>query len=225
MRRHRATRARRGTIGIETAIVMIAFVVVASAVAYVIINMGFYAAQKSKETIGRGVESASSSLELDGSVIGKVDSKASSVEYLIIPVRLSVGRSLVDLANNTVMVSVFCSNFTIADIYEGVLTENETIGRDPPLEQVITYLNTSYYNSTTNTPKDVAVSVIYNDDGDTLLELNEKAFVVIQLNSTAHPLKPYDIAKVEVKIGTGAALTVVRQMPPGFTANEYVDLG
>jgi flagellin FlaB len=223
MRRHRASRARRGTIGIETAIVMIAFVVVASAVAYVIINMGFYAAQKSKETIGRGVESASSSLELDGSVIGKVDSKASSVEYLIIPVRLSVGRSLVDLANNTVMVTVFCSNFTIADIYEGVLTENAT-WTDPPLEQVITYLNNTYYDSTTNTTKDVAFSVIYNDDGDTLLELNEKAFIVIQLNSTAHPLKPYDLAKVEVKIGTGAALTVVRQMPPGFTANEYVDL-
>ncbi|MBC7112724.1 MAG: hypothetical protein H5T34_01660 [Candidatus Methanomethyliales bacterium] len=220
MRYHRASRSRKGTIGVETAIIMIAFVVVASAVAYVVINMGFYAAQKSKETIGRGVDSASSSLELDGSVIGKVDSSGSCVEYLIIPVKLSVGKSQVDLANDTMMVTVLSSSFTIADIYEGVLDEVTALNvTDPSIEDVIDYMASNY------TGKDVSLSVIYNDDDDAVLELNEKAFIIIQLDSTSHQLGPYDQAKTEIKIGTGAALTVVRQMPPGFLADEYLDLG
>lgn len=211
------TRARRGTIGIETAIVIIAFVVVASAVAYVVINMGYYAAQKSRDTIGRGVDSVSSSLELDGSVIGKVNETQQLINYLIIPVRLSVGRSMVDLGTESVMVSVFTSNFTIADIYCGVYPEEGVT--DPPLEDVINELNETHHG------KEVAFFVIYNDDNDTLLELNEKAFLVIQVNVTKHPIASYDMVKVEVRIGTGPALTVIRQIPPGLTRKAYVDLG
>jgi len=230
----RIFRDRRGTIGIEAAIVLIAFVVVASAVAYVIINMGFYAAQKSKETIGRGVDSASSSLELDGSVIGRVNKTGVCVEYLIIPVRLSVGKSQVDLSNQTVMISVFANNFTLADIYIGELEHevkneyeekygNYIRGEDPQLEDVIKFLNGTFREE--GRLKDVAVSVVYNDDGDSVLELNEKAFIVIQLNSTGHTLKSYDVFKVEIKPGTGAALTIVRQVPPGLLNESYVDLG
>ncbi|RLI26606.1 flagellin [Candidatus Bathyarchaeota archaeon] len=211
MRERRAGRSCRGTIGVETAIVMIAFVVVASAVAYVIINMGFYAAQKSKETIGRGVDSASSSLELDGSVVGKVDSTGSYIEYLIIPVRLSVGKSQVDLDENATMVSVYSGDFTLPDIYQGVdLTFDESTETD--LTSVIT-------------GAEGAVAVIFNDDNDTILELNEKAFIVIKLNTSSHTLGSYDTVKVEIKTGTCAALAVVRQIPTGLVANDYVDLG
>jgi flagellin FlaB len=37
---------KRGIVGIEAAIVLIAFVVIAAALAYVVINMGFFAAQR-----------------------------------------------------------------------------------------------------------------------------------------------------------------------------------
>jgi len=208
MSNRRNLRNRRGTIGVETAIVMIAFVVVASAVAYVIINMGFYAAQKSKETIGRGVDSASSSLELDGSVVGKVNATGSCIEYLIIPVRLSVGKSQVDLSENVTMVSVYSDDFTLPDIYLGVNGEEDPTD----LASVIT-------------EAEGARAVIFNDDGDEILELNEKAFIVVKLNTTAHMLESYDIVKVEIKTGTGATLTVVRQIPPGLVADSYVDLG
>jgi archaeal flagellin N-terminal-like domain len=42
---------RRGILGIESAIVMIAFVVVAAALAFVVLNAGFGTTQKSKTTI------------------------------------------------------------------------------------------------------------------------------------------------------------------------------
>jgi flagellin FlaB len=297
--KRRVFRDRRGTVGIETAIIIIAFVIVASAVAYVIINMGYYAAQKSRDTISRGVESVSSSLEFDGSVIGKVDENKPYIKYLIIPVRLSVGKSLVDLGVESVMVSVFSKSFTISDIYCGVYKETT----DPPLEDILGYVTenrteetvtitsgsgsltktpivpgsvTIYVNSTTTLQDknkdgklynmtaspptivgsinyttgaiydltevksdsytatytykvaavgEVAVSVIYNDDGDTLLELNEKAFIVIQVDTSKHPIASYDTVTIEIRIGTGPALTIKRQIPPGLTPGDYVDLG
>ncbi|RLI32033.1 flagellin [Candidatus Bathyarchaeota archaeon] len=201
---------RRGTIGVEAAIVMIAFVVVASAVAYVIINMGFYAAQKSKETIGRGVDSASSSLELEGTVVGKVSDEGTCLQYIIIPVRLSVGKSQVELSGDATMVTVYSNDFTLPDIYDGVSTPS-----DP------TDLTTVFSTDET----EGARAVIFNGDDDDILELNEKAFIVIKLDTQNHQLESYDVVKVEIKAGVGATLTVVRQIPPGLVGGEYVDLG
>ncbi|RZN55845.1 MAG: hypothetical protein DSO09_01835 [Candidatus Methanomethylicota archaeon] len=212
MKSHNTSKSRKGTIGVETAIIMIAFVVVASVVAYVIINMGFFSAQKTKETIWRGVESASTSLELDGSIIGRADSNGNYIEFLIVPIRLSVGRTAVDLSNNSVVVSVIGSNFTITNLYKGI---NDTTG--VTVEKIIEDLK--------GTNENEAWSVIYNSDGDKLLELNEKAYIIIKLDTATYQLKPYDRVTIEIRIGDGAALTVTCQMPPGFSPNEYVRLG
>ncbi|NHV45308.1 MAG: hypothetical protein HA493_01520 [Candidatus Verstraetearchaeota archaeon] len=212
MKSHNTSKSRKGTIGVETAIIMIAFVVVASVVAYVIINMGFFSAQKTKETIWRGVESASTSLELDGSIIGRADSNGNYIEFLIVPIRLSVGRTAVDLSNNSVVVSVIGSNFTITNLYKGI---NDTTG--VTVENIIEDLK--------GTNKNEAWSIIYNSDGDKLLELNEKAYIIIKLDTATYKLKPYDRVTIEIRIGDGAALTVTCQMPPGFSSNEYVRLG
>ncbi|MEM3960000.1 MAG: archaellin/type IV pilin N-terminal domain-containing protein, partial [Ignisphaera sp.] len=66
------TRLLRGIVGIEAAIVLIAFVVVAAALAFVALNMGFYTTQRSKEVMAQGLAQASSSLEVDGTVLAKV---------------------------------------------------------------------------------------------------------------------------------------------------------
>ncbi|MEM3936184.1 MAG: archaellin/type IV pilin N-terminal domain-containing protein, partial [Ignisphaera sp.] len=63
------TRLLRGIVGIEAAIVLIAFVVVAAALAFVALNMGFYTTQRSKEVMAQGLAQASSSLEVDGTVL------------------------------------------------------------------------------------------------------------------------------------------------------------
>ncbi|MCE4604605.1 MAG: flagellin, partial [Aeropyrum sp.] len=46
--------------GIEAAIVLIAFVIVAAALAFVALNMGLFTTQKSKEVMQRGLEEATS---------------------------------------------------------------------------------------------------------------------------------------------------------------------
>ena len=58
--------SHRGVIGIESAIVMIAFVIVAAALAFVVLNMGFSTTQKAKTTIISSLGEASSSLEVAG---------------------------------------------------------------------------------------------------------------------------------------------------------------
>ncbi len=60
--------SHRGIIGIESAIVLIAFVIVAAALAFVVLNMGFSTTQKAKTAIIAAVEEAGSSLEVAGKI-------------------------------------------------------------------------------------------------------------------------------------------------------------
>ncbi|HDD26553.1 MAG TPA: flagellin, partial [Acidilobales archaeon] len=77
----RRRRFKRGITGIEAAIVMIAFVIVAAALAFVTLNMGMFTTQRTREVIHRGLGEASSALEVDGSVTALTDS--SSKVYVV----------------------------------------------------------------------------------------------------------------------------------------------
>jgi len=65
----RFARDRKAISGLETAIVLIGFVIVASAFAYAAINMGFLATQKSQQVVLGGLQAASA-LVVDGPVYG-----------------------------------------------------------------------------------------------------------------------------------------------------------
>ena len=58
-----------GITGLETAIVLIAFVVVAAVFAFTVLTTGLFTSEKAKETAMAGVSSAAGSLELVGDVI------------------------------------------------------------------------------------------------------------------------------------------------------------
>ena len=88
---------RKGIVGIESAIVMIAFVIVAAALAFVVLNMGFFTTQQSKAAIQRGLGEASSALELDGTVVAHVNTTESVIDYWFATLKLSAGQHQVDL--------------------------------------------------------------------------------------------------------------------------------
>ena len=230
-------RNKRGIVGIEAAIVLIAFVVIASALAYVVVNMGFYSSQRAKSTISRGIEESTSALQLDGSVIAYTNETDGSkyVQYLLIPVKLSIGRSSLDLANSTTVVSVWGSN--LLNIYKGVVNETGTGGaaggvginfslpEDPSnMTQIIDVLFNSD-DAALGTTTSAAYIIIYNDDDDAVLENFEKAYVVINLGDTGFWRPEYSKVKVEIKTGQGAALTIERLIPGGLSSNAAVDLG
>lgn len=73
--------------GLEAAIVLIAFVVVAAVFSYVMLGAGFFATQKSQEVTYSGVKQSTSNLVLDGQLYGSMASgKAAKINfYLAIP--------------------------------------------------------------------------------------------------------------------------------------------
>ena len=207
---------KRGIVGIEAAIVLIAFVVIAAALAGVVINMGFYSTQKVKGTIGRGISEASSALQLNGHVIGKTNGTGHLV-IMTFPVKVSVGKSEVDLNVNTTVVSIE-GRVCLLDIYRGVIDEEYAgLSEDPEeLDEIIEKIFD-------NMEKPEAYFIIYNDDNDTILENFEKGFLIINMGK--YGLREYDKVRIEVKPGEGSALTIDRTIPGGLPKNDYVDLG
>lgn len=65
----RLHRDEKGVTGLETAIILIAFVTVASVVAYSVLSAGLYSAERAKETIYRGLEQAKGSLQVKSSIL------------------------------------------------------------------------------------------------------------------------------------------------------------
>ena len=59
-----------GFTGLEAAIVLIAFVVVAAVFSYVVLGAGFFTTQKAQQVIYTSVDQASSSVEIMGDVYG-----------------------------------------------------------------------------------------------------------------------------------------------------------
>ncbi|HCV27447.1 MAG TPA: hypothetical protein DGB32_03885 [Dehalococcoidia bacterium] len=73
----RQSERHRGITGLETAIIVIAFVVVASAFAFTVLSTGVFSAERSKDTVYAGLSEVRSSLATRGSFVaffGKVSS-------------------------------------------------------------------------------------------------------------------------------------------------------
>jgi flagellin FlaB len=93
-------RNKKAISGLETAIVLIAFVIVASAFAYAVLNMGFLATQKSQQVVLGGLGAASSALVVDGPVYGyssQTPGPTAQITTLIFWLKTASGASSVDL--------------------------------------------------------------------------------------------------------------------------------
>ena len=61
--------SERGVTGLETAIILIAFVVVASVFAFTVLSTGIFSAERGKETVFAALKQARGSVELKGSIV------------------------------------------------------------------------------------------------------------------------------------------------------------
>jgi flagellin FlaB len=213
MSRKKLSKTKKGIVGIEAAIVLIAFIIIAAALSYVVINMGFYTTQKTKEVMAAGLEESMTSLLLDGTVTGKTNTTGTQLLYILAPVKLAAGKADVDLNQTAGVVSVYLPNATLINIYQGV----------------VSVISVDWDNLTTTLAlaNNQAKFAIYNGNGNTVLERSEKAFLMLRLNSTSvvGMLNAYDTVKIESRTATGAALTIVRTAPSGLIANSFADLG
>ncbi len=107
----RALRLRgdqRGITGLETAIVLIAFVVVSSVFAFAALSTGLFSSDKAKETISAGLAEARGTLELKGSVIATGSGSGpttGTVTKIVFQVSNAAAGEAIDLTpGNTVIV-------------------------------------------------------------------------------------------------------------------------
>jgi len=108
--------------GLEAAIVLIAFVVVASVFAYVILGAGFFTTQKSQEVIHTGVEQASSTLQVSGNVYG-TGTPGVSIDTINFTVGLAAGGSAIDFDK----VSITYSNSSSLETLQHITPTGTTI--------------------------------------------------------------------------------------------------
>lgn len=84
--------------GLEAAIVLIAFVVVAAVFSYVVLGAGFYTTQTAQATVHTGVAQASSSVEIAGNVMGvALGANPERLTYINASIMLMAGGTPMDL--------------------------------------------------------------------------------------------------------------------------------
>ncbi|WP_292407963.1 MULTISPECIES: archaellin/type IV pilin N-terminal domain-containing protein [unclassified Methanoculleus] len=108
--------------GLEAAIVLIAFIVVAAVFSYVMLGAGFFATQEAQRSVQTGVAQASSNLELSGPVVVAVsNTTADEVESISFFLQLAAGGAAVDMQKVTFTVSTTGSMETY--MYSNVTSE------------------------------------------------------------------------------------------------------
>ena len=104
---------QEGITGLETAIILIAFVIVASVFAFVVLSAGLFSSQKAKEAINAGLQSTMSTLEIKGSIIAKMES--GRVTDILFDVGIPAAGSPVDFNPSSENISPLVISYSDAD--------------------------------------------------------------------------------------------------------------
>ena len=100
-------RDKKGFTGLEAAIVLTAFIVVAAVFSYMVLGAGFFSTEKAKAVVHTGVESATSSAELVGDVIGRNTTGEPSwtnltIDKINFTIQLTAGQHPLDLNKSVI---------------------------------------------------------------------------------------------------------------------------
>ena len=190
----RGWRDQRGITGLETAIVLIAFVVVASVFAFAVLSTGLLSSEKSKETVLGGLEETAATIALRGSVIAHTD--LTNVDYVTFQLsNASQAGQAVDLSEGGVIISYIDSSQAVSEL---------------------DYLASPPTTSTAGW----GTNWLIGSAG--LLAPGERVEMTVNLSDLSPRLLVSTEFTIEVKPSIGAVLSVKRTTPAEFTA--VVDL-
>jgi flagellin FlaB len=112
-----------GITGLETAIILIAFVIVASVFAFVVLSTGLFSAERGKETVFAGLEKARGNLEVRGALTvtdSNTDGAIDSSDDIQFNVALAAGGFPISLDpaayTNTVVINYIDQQDRVADV-------------------------------------------------------------------------------------------------------------
>jgi flagellin FlaB len=196
-----------GFTGLEAAIVLIAFVVVAAVFSYVVLGAGFFTTQKAQEVVYSSVDMASSSMEVLGNVYGNgtvetdpTDSRIDAIEFVV---GLTAGGASVDLANTNL-------------VFSGPTGGLHDLKRDPALTPT---------NQDVVITKGAVVAIqpagycwgiidISNGDKGSLLDNQKQVTIYAYLGDDA--IAPNDSFSLEIKPPVGTSYAIKRKAPAGI---------
>jgi len=132
-------RREEGMTGLETAIILIAFVTVAAVFGYAVLSAGIFSADKAKGTVYQGMEEAKSSMELKGNLIANGDPVADEVTGVQFVVANAIGEYPIDLspegnANNVTVISYSDENQYVSELTGWSITQLAEADTDNLLE-------------------------------------------------------------------------------------------
>jgi flagellin FlaB len=91
--------------GLEAAIVLIAFVVVAAVFSYVVLGAGFFTTQKTQETVYKSVEQSTTNILIKGTVYGFADGNNLPIKTVNLTLGVAPGAPSVDLTKMKIVYS------------------------------------------------------------------------------------------------------------------------
>ena len=196
----------KGITGLETAIILIAFVVVAAVFAYTALSAGLFSTQKAQEAVYSGLKEAQSTLELRGGVIATANSTGSAgdVGQISFTVSNVLGGEPMDFtapspdSDNTGLADADSTNVVVINYIDEDQTQNDL-----------------YWT----------VTKLGNADEDDLLESNERFQITIGsstvdsaggnlIDALDTPLTVKATFNLEILTPVGATLTIERTTPP-----------
>jgi archaeal flagellin FlaB len=192
-----AKHRRPAMTGLETAIILIAFIIVASVFAFTILNLGFQTSEKAGQVVQNGYDQASSSIQLAGDVFATGNTNNNTLATASFTIQLTAGGTPVDLSPTKLVVSYLSNDKEIANAY----TNNSK-------DITITQLTGTKANST-------------------LLESGDSWLVTIHFTGAniADNVGPYQQFTVELKPTIGSVLTVEGTVPGSVSADMDLTAG
>jgi archaeal flagellin FlaB len=181
-------RNQKGITGLETAIILIAFVTVASVLAYSVLSAGIFSAERGKETVYSGLNQAQSSMQVRGSVYATdnettPDGKVNQIQFTLASV---LGDEAVDMTD------------TSADKNNVVINYNDAGGLVTNVDWTKALLG-------------------YERGGADMLDPDEAMLITVDVPS-GHDLEAYDTFTLQVIPTKGAAITIKRTLSASVLA-------
>ncbi len=194
----KAYREQSGITGLETAIILIAFVVIAAVFAYTVLSAGMFSSQSAQESIYSGLEETRATIELKGNTIFK--------------------------ANSTGCTEMI---FNVANALAGAgidFTPPTDAGDDGLADSGSSNVVVISYNSLggVNTDDiDYSITSVGRDDGDNILEVGEVFQITVDLKGVGEAVGTYKNFTIEIKPARGAVIKLERTTP-GVLSNVMI---
>ena len=196
-------RKNAGLTGIETAIILIAFVIVAAVFSFAVLNTGFQSTQKAQDVMKAGMEQAASAMELDGGII--ISSEGGYLKTMNFTVRISPGKNPVSFDPAFLSIAVTTPGYSRPNVYR-----NFTVIDDGcPLAG--------------NSIRACAYKIL-DAGAQGFLEHGDRYLIVVRWNTTdtSVALGPNVPVIIEIKPSTGNVLTINRLLPLVLDGVQYL---